>query len=89
MMSESTHRAVIRAISHGWPTGEPFALSEVMRGASISKTSAVRILNRLVELRLLKKSMRSYKGKKYRVTSQWQGEVPVINAFEFAKAVGI
>lgn len=76
------HRSVIAAIDvlrH-----EPFAIHEVVRASGASRSSVIRVLNRLVDIQVVSHSETAFRGRHYRVTSSWGTPLQVAKEYEMA-----
>ena len=90
--SISTHRKVITAIHNNqqWFDGEPFAIHEVVRVSSVSRTSVKRCMATLIEARLVLRRKRGFASRYYCVTRDWPMNLEdAIEAFEFARMMQV
>lgn len=88
---KSIHNLVIEAIDKKWPKAEPFAIWELrdaLRGQA-SVTSITRILNKLIDIKLIVHSNRGFEGRHYRVSVQWTTAAEVVQKYEYAKVLKI
>ena len=79
------YRAIIKAIDDCKAT--PFSLQDIVDVSDVSKSSVLRLLKSLVEMRLVTHGLKGYKGKRYKVTTRWIGVAEVIEAYQYAKVI--
>lgn len=86
---KSIHNLVIEVISQ--TENQPFAIWEIrdkLRGKA-SVTSITRILNKLVDIKLVTHSNRGFMGRHYRISFQWTTVDEVVQKYEYAKVLKI
>lgn len=76
------HKVVIAAVDN--MRAAPFAIHEVVRATGVSRSSTIRILNKLVEVGLVSHSDTAFRGRHYRTTSQWGNPLDVAREYEMA-----
>lgn len=91
MLLNTSARRVIAYVHLAHRAGEWFASGKIAKGSQTSRTSTLRVLARLVDLKLMEKRETGAEKKTYRVSKRWptEGVMDVIEMYELAESLKI